>query len=240
MTLTDESIDTSFLQACSQRLGVTFNDTALLRQALCHRSWCAEHPGTESNERLEFLGDSVLGIVITDFIFREYPQFSEGELAKLRQSVVSATTLSDVASELGLGEFVLLGKGEDQAGGREKPSILADCFEAVIGAIYLDSGLDAATDFLLRLFSEPVREGSLVPGGQDFKTRLQEYVARERATSPRYEITDEGPDHAKVFTASVFVADEQWGSGSGRSKRQAEQEAARSAWDYIAKEQDNA
>lgn len=240
MTLTEIEIDDAFVQACAERLGVRLKNPALLRQALCHRSWCAEHPVTESNERLEFLGDSVLGIVITKFIFEEYPNFSEGELAKLRQSVVSATTLAEVANELDLGSFILLGKGEDQAGGREKPSILADAFEAVIGAIYVDSGMDAASDFILKLFREVVTEGSLVPGGQDFKTRFQEYVARNLGSVPRYTISDSGPDHAKVFAADVLVGDEKWGSGEGRSKRQAEQEAARSAWDRIAGETEHA
>jgi ribonuclease-3 len=197
---------------------------------MAHRSWCAETPGEGSNERLEFLGDAVLGLVVTDHIFRTYPELPEGELAKVRASVVNAEALAEVASELGLGPALLLGKGEDASGGREKPSILADAMEAVIGAVYLDGGWDAAAELIMGLLADRVEEGAAGPGGQDFKTRLQELAARQFEQLPRYEVTDEGPDHAKRFFATVLVGGVRRGKGEGRSKKQAEQQAAREAW----------
>jgi ribonuclease III len=143
-----------------------------------HRSWCAENPGWRSNERLEFLGDSVLGIVITDHLFTTYPELAEGDLAKVRASVVSAAALSEVADELLLGDAMLLGKGEDGSGGREKPSILADALEAVLGVVYVEVGMDAARDLVLRLLLARTTEAATGPGGQDYKTRLQEIAAR--------------------------------------------------------------
>lgn len=197
---------------------------------MAHRSWCAETPGESSNERLEFLGDAVLGLVVTDHLFRTYPFLPEGELAKVRASVVNSEALAEVAAELGLGEAILLGKGEDSSGGREKPSILADAMEAVIGAVYLDGGWGAAATLVMRLLGERVEEGAAGPGGQDFKTRLQELSARRFDQLPRYEVTDEGPDHAKRFFAVVTVGGVERGKGEGRSKKQAEQQAARVAW----------
>ena len=197
---------------------------------MAHRSWCAETPGEGSNERLEFLGDAVLGLVVTDHLYRTYPDLPEGELAKVRASVVNSEALAEVASELGLGPALLLGKGEDSSGGREKPSILADAMEAVIGAVYLDGGWDAASELIMHLLGERIEEGAAGPGGQDFKTRLQELAARQFDQLPRYEVTDEGPDHAKRFFASVLVGGVRRGRGEGRSKKQAEQQAAREAW----------
>lgn len=197
---------------------------------MAHRSWCAETPGESSNERLEFLGDAVLGLVVTDHLFRTYPFLPEGELAKVRASVVNSEALAEVAAELGLGEAILLGKGEDSSGGREKPSILADAMEAVIGAVYLDGGWGAAATLVMRLLGERVEQGAAGPGGQDFKTRLQELSARRFDQLPRYEVTDEGPDHAKRFFAVVTVGGVERGKGEGRSKKQAEQQAARVAW----------
>ena len=196
-----------------------------------HRSWCAEHPGWESNERLEFLGDAVLGIVVTDNLFRRYPKLPEGELAKVRAAVVSAAALSEVAVDLRLGEALLLGKGEDGSGGREKPSILADALEAVLGVIYIEAGPKVAADLVMRLLGDRVAEAATGPGGQDYKTRLQELVARVHETVPRYEVDDEGPDHAKRFFARVLVGGVVRGEGEGRSKKQAEQAAASDAWE---------
>jgi ribonuclease-3 len=197
---------------------------------MAHRSWCAETPGEPSNERLEFLGDAVLGLVVTDHLYRTYPDLPEGELAKVRASVVNSEALAEVASDLGLGRALLLGKGEDASGGREKPSILADAMEAVIGAVYLDGGWGAASELIMRLLGERIEEGAAGPGGQDFKTRLQELAAHEFDQLPRYEVTDEGPDHAKRFFATVLVGGVRRGRGEGRSKKQAEQQAAREAW----------
>jgi ribonuclease-3 len=203
---------------------------------LAHRSWCAENPGHESNERLEFLGDAVLGLVVTDHIYRTFPELPEGELAKVRASVVSAAALAEVAAELELGAAVLLGKGEAGSGGREKPSILADALEAVLGVIYIDGGWDAASTVIMRLLGDRIAEASMGPGGQDYKTRLQELATRRFTELPRYTVTDDGPDHAKRFYADVRLGGEHMGRGEGRSKKQAEAAAARAAWERLRNE----
>jgi ribonuclease-3 len=200
---------------------------------MAHRSWCAETTGQESNERLEFLGDAVLQLIVTDHIFRTYDRLPEGELAKVRASVVSSAALADVAADLDVGEALLLGKGEDQSGGREKPSIMADAMEAIIGAVYIDAGWNAAAQLVMRLLGEHIGVAAAGPGGHDYKTRLQELAARQFDQLPRYEVLDEGPDHAKRFFASVLVAGEVRGRGEGRSKKQAEQGAARVAWEAL-------
>ena len=218
------------VDALVERLGRAFRDPTLLARSLAHRSWCAETEGATSNERLEFLGDAVLGLVVTDHLFLTYPDLPEGELAKVRASLVNSEALAEVASTLDLGAFLLLGKGEAASGGREKPSILADAMEAVIGAVYLDGGWAAAADLVMNLLGDRIEEAAAGPGGQDFKTRLQELAARTFEQLPRYEVQDEGPDHAKQFFAKVFLAGEERGQGEGRSKKQAEQGAARAAW----------
>lgn len=200
---------------------------------MAHRSWCAEAPGNISNERLEFLGDAVLGLVVTDHLYRNYPDLLEGEMAKVRASIVSAATLAEVAGELDLGSALLLGKGEDASGGREKPSILADAIEAVIAAVYLDGGWPAASELILRLLGDRIAEASTGPGGQDHKTRLQELAARHLEAMPTYDVVDEGPDHAKHFRAVVRLDERILGRGEGRSKKQAEQAAARDAGDAL-------
>ena len=222
------------MEALADRLGWRFSDPALLGRAMAHRSWCAEVAGEDSNERLEFLGDAVLGLVVTDHIYRSYPDLPEGELAKVRASVVNSALLAEVAAELDIGGFLLLGKGEDASGGREKPSILADAMEAVFGAVNLDGGWDAAARLVLGLLGERVAEAATGPGGQDYKTRLQELAARTFDQLPRYLVSDDGPDHAKRFFAIVLVGGEERGRGEGRSKKQAEQAAARAAWDDLA------
>ena len=214
-------------------MGWTFVDPELLERSVAHRSWCAETAGAKSNERLEFLGDAVLGLVVTDFLFRTYDTLPEGELAKVRASVVNSAALAEVAADLDIGAALLLGRGEDQSGGREKPSILADAIEAVIGAVYLDGGWKAAEELIMGLLGERIEEAAAGPGGQDYKTRLQELAARRFDQLPRYEVVDDGPDHAKRFYASVLVAGERKGSGEGRSKKQAEQAAARVAWEQL-------
>ncbi len=170
---------------------------------------------------------------MTDHIYRTYPLLPEGELAKVRASVVSAAALAEVAGELQLGEALLLGKGEAGSGGREKPSILADALEAVLGAVYLEGGWTAAERLVLELLADRISEASEGPGGQDYKTRLQELVARHFTELPRYAIRDEGPDHAKRFFAEVRVGGRVRGQGEGRSKKQAEAAAARSAWESL-------
>jgi ribonuclease-3 len=218
------------LDALALRLGRAFTDHDLLARALAHRSWCAETEGAESNERLEFLGDAVLGLVVTDHLFRTYPDLPEGELAKVRASVVNSAALAEVAADLDIGAALLLGKGEDQSGGREKPSILADAMEAVIGAVYLDGGWEPSAELVMGLLGERIEEAAAGPGGQDYKTRLQELSAHRFEHLPKYEVHDDGPDHAKRFYATVTLGGEVQGNGEGRSKKQAEQAAAREAW----------
>ena len=216
-----------------ERLGRQFADPELLARAMAHRSWCAETTDVESNERLEFLGDAVLGLVVTDHVYRTYPGLPEGHLAQVRAAVVNAGALAEVADQLGLGQYLLLGKGEDASGGREKPSILADAMEAVIGAVYLDGGWDAAAALVMALLGERIAEAAAGPGGHDFKTRLQELAARRFDELPRYYVVGEGPDHAKRFSATVYLAGQEAGTGEGRSKKQAEQGAARMAWEKL-------
>jgi ribonuclease-3 len=222
------------MDALALRLGWDVGDRGLLVMALSHRSWCAENPGSESNERLEFLGDAVLGLAVTDHLFRTYGLLPEGELAKVRAAVVNSEALAEVAMALRVGHAVLLGKGEGQSGGREKPSILADAMEALIGAVYLDKGGDGAAELVLRLFGERIEDAAVGPGGQDYKTRLQELAARLFDDLPSYVVDHEGPDHARRFEASVVIAGRTMGTGRGRSKKQAEQAAAREAWHALA------
>jgi ribonuclease-3 len=215
---------------CEERLGWTFRDRAIFEQALAHRSWCAEHPEDASNERLEFLGDAVLGVVVTDHVFLTYPSLQEGELAKVRASVVNAEVLAEVAVDVLLGPCLRLGKGEDSSGGREKTSILADAMEAVIAAVYLDGGMDAARGTVMRLLEARIAEAATGPGGDDYKTRLQELAAQHFDRLPRYQVRDEGPDHAKRFFATVLLDGQAYGTGEGGSQKRAEQAAARAAW----------
>jgi len=217
----------------AERIGYTFVDPELLARSMAHRSWCAEHPGTISNERLEFLGDAVLGWVVADLAFRRFLDLPEGALTGVRKGVVNALALADVAEELDLGSFLLLGRGEDAAGGREKPSILSDALEAVLGAVYLEAGWETVERLVMDLLGERIAEASIGPGGQDYKTRLQELAARELETIPSYAVLDDGPDHAKRFYATVEVAGREYGAGEGRSKKQAEQAAARVAWEAL-------
>lgn len=183
---------------------------------------------------MEFLGDAVLGLAVTDYLYRNYPDLPEGQLAQVRASVVNAEVLAEVAEEIDLGSALRLGKGEDASGGREKPSILSDAMEAVIGAVYLDGGWEAAEELVMRLLRARIVEGAVGPGGHDYKTRLQELSARAYDELPRYHHQAEGPDHAKRFTATVTVNGDAIGRGEGRSKKQAEQAAARMAWQRLA------
>lgn len=196
---------------------------------MAHRSWCAETPGEPSNERLEFLGDAVLGWAVADVVYRRYADLPEGKLTDLRKSVVNAVALADVARRLDLGDWLLLGKGEAGAGGRGKTSILADAFEAVLGAIYLDGGPRAAFDFVERNLGSALADTVARLDELDHKTQLQELGARIADTAPVYVVRSEGPDHAKQFWATVYLAGRAVGEGSGRSKKSAEQAAAREA-----------
>lgn len=213
-----------------RRLGYEFEDPALLRRALAHRSWCAEVGGLPSNERLEFLGDAVLGWVVADLAYRHHDELTEGRLTDLRKSVVNASALAEVAQEIGLGDCVLLGKGEDAAGGRTKPSILSDALEAVLGAVYLDGGSPAAFALVERLLTARMGTAADRLDRLDYKTVLQELTARQFDTAPVYVLSDVGPDHDKRFFATVIVAGDSVGRGEGRSKKTAEQAAAEQAW----------
>jgi ribonuclease III len=213
------------------RLGRGFEDPTLLLQALSHRSWCSEAGGHPSNERLEFLGDAVLGLLVADHCYRAYPESTEGDMAQVRAAVVNTHVLAEMAAELDLGSAVRLGRGEEASGGRRKSSILADCFEAVIGAIYLDGGWDAARTFVMDHLLERIVDAAAGPGASDHKTRLQEFVVHRHGQAPRYEVVGSGPDHNRRFTADVYVAGRLAGQGDGRSKKDAEQAAARVAWE---------
>jgi len=209
---------------------VRFRDAGLREAALTHRSYAFENEIEVNNERLEFLGDAVLGLVVTDMAFRTFPTLPEGELAKLRAAMVNMTALADVARDLGLGAFVLLGKGEEMSGGRDKASILADAFEATLGAVYLDRGLDTARKLIERLFRPRMIAYARGEGGRDYKTILQEMASSDLHALPEYRIAERGPDHEKEFTATVYLAGEPWGTGTGRSKKEAEQQAAHEAY----------
>jgi ribonuclease-3 len=213
-------------------LGIDLPD-GLLGLALTHRSWAYENGNAPTNERLEFLGDSVLGLVVTDELYRSQPALPEGQLAKLRASVVNMTSLAGVARQLGdggVGPHLLLGRGEETTGGRDKDSILADALEALIGAVHLGQGLDTAAAIVHRLFDPLLVEAATRGAGLDWKTSLQELGAARGLGAPSYETEDTGPDHAKTFTAAVSLAGTVYGTGAGRTKKAAEQEAAEAAW----------
>ncbi|MET9498693.1 ribonuclease III [Streptomyces sp. NPDC006552] len=214
------------------RLGYKL-ESALLVRALTHRSYAYENGGLPTNERLEFLGDSVLGLVVTDTLYRTHPDLPEGQLAKLRAAVVNSRALAEVSRGLDLGSFIRLGRGEEGTGGRDKASILADTLEAVIGAVYLDQGLDVAGELVHRLFDPLIEKSSNLGAGLDWKTSLQELTATEGLGVPEYLVTETGPDHEKTFTAAARVGGVSYGTGTGRSKKEAEQQAAESAWRAI-------
>ena len=211
-------------------------DPELLERALTHRSYAYEHGGLPTNERLEFLGDSVLGVVVTDTLFRAHPDLSEGRLAKLRAAVVNARALAEVARTVGLGKHLKLGRGEEATGGRNKSSILSDTVEALIGAIYLSGGFEAAGTVVHLLFDPLMETAAGLGAGLDWKTSLQELSAEHSLGVPEYVIEDEGPDHEKTFTAQVQVGEQRYGHGTGRSKKEAEQQAAETAYRAIVEE----
>ena len=205
-------------------------DESLLLRALTHRSYAYENGGLPNNERLEFLGDSVLGLVVTDTLYTAHPDLAEGQLAKLRAAVVNMRALADVARTLGLGDHVRLGRGEEATGGRDKASILADTMEAVIGTVYLSGGMDPAAVLVHHLLDPLMAESATLGAGLDWKTSLQELAAASTLGVPDYRVDEEGPDHEKTFTARAVVGDEVLGEGTGRSKKEAEQRAAELAW----------
>jgi ribonuclease-3 len=222
--------------ALEKELGVTIRDRDLFRRSLTHRSYAYENGGLPTNERLEFLGDAVLSIVVTDHLYRTFPDLPEGQLAKLRASVVNMNALADVARSISLGDWMLLGRGEEFSGGRDKASILADTFEAVLGAVYLDRGLATASTIVHRFFDPRMADSARRGASLDWKTSLQELTATRLLGVPEYSVTESGPDHAKSFVATAIVAGREFGTGEGRSKKEAEQRAAEAAWTALQEE----
>lgn len=209
-------------------------DPELLERALTHRSYAYENGGLPTNERLEFLGDAVLGVIVTETLYRTHPDLSEGRLAKLRAAVVNARALAGVGREIGLGEHIKLGRGEQATGGSSKASILSDTVEAVLGAVHLSGGFEVSGPVVHLLFDPLIEAASAMGAGLDWKTSLQELSAEHSLGVPEYVIEDDGPDHMKTFTAQVRVGEELYGNGVGRSKKEAEQAAAETAYGEIA------
>ncbi len=210
-------------------VGQTIDESLLLR-ALTHRSYAYENGGLPNNERLEFLGDSVLGLVVTDSLYAAHPDLAEGQLAKLRAAVVNMRALAEVARTMSLGEYIFLGRGEEATGGRDKASILADTMEAVIAAVFLSRGMPAATTFVHQVLDPLMKSSASLGAGLDWKTSLQELTASGSLGVPEYHVTEQGPDHRKSFNAEVSVGSALMGTGSGSSKKEAEQMAAEVAW----------
>lgn len=219
-------------RALFEELGIEI-DPQLYELALTHRSFAYENGGLPHNERLEFLGDAVLGMVVTEHLYRRFPDFAEGRLAKLRAAVVNAHALAEVGRSLGIGEELRLGRGEITTGGADKHSILADAMEAIFGAVLISAGRDAADRLLHRLFDPLVEQAVRTGAGLDWKTSLQELCASLELTPPVYLVTATGPDHDKRFDAVVQVGETQYGHGHGTSKKQAEQQAAETAYQQL-------
>lgn len=221
--------------ALLEALGVELPEE-LLTMALTHRSYSYEHGGLPTNERLEFLGDAVLGLTITEELYHRHPDRSEGDLAKLRASIVNTQALADVGrglSDVGLGAYLLLGKGEESSGGADKSSILADGVESLLGAIYVQHGLETSRTVILRQFAELLDTAPTLGAGLDWKSSLQELTAARGMGAPSYVVTSTGPDHDKEFTATVVIAEVEYGTGTGRTKKEAELKAAAAAWNSL-------
>lgn len=212
-----------------KRLGVSI-DAGTLRLALTHRSYAYENGGLPTNERLEFLGDSILGFSVTDALYRDNPTLPEGELAKRRSSVVSTRALASIARSLGVGEFIYLGQGERLTKGRNKSSILADTMEALIGATYMTHGIETARELVMRLVGPLLADAGVLGEGTDWKTNIQEIAAAKHMGSISYEITGTGPDHDRSFTACLVIGGQSFGTGNGPSKKEAERSAAAETW----------
>jgi len=225
------------LTALQEILGVSFNDLSRLEQAMVHSSYVNEHPQltVSSNERLEYLGDAVLGLIIAEKLYRDFPELSEGQLTKLRSTLVRQDTLARIAKAIGLGGYLYLGKGEEASGGRNKPANLARAIEAVIAAVFLDGGLASARDMILKLFNIELPRVISRGTETDYKSRLQELLQLRQQLIPAYQtVATTGPDHERWFTVEVMAGNNVLGKGSGRSKKIAETEAARSALEFLA------
>jgi ribonuclease-3 len=226
-------------QALQQVIGINFKDESLLQQAFVHSSYINENPGVPitDNERLEFLGDALLSFIVAEELYREFPNFGEGNLTEIRVSLIRQETLAEIAARLKLGDHLLLGKGEEATGGRHKQTNLADAYEALIGAIFLDQGLSIAADFVLVKFARQLEEVRAKGIGRNYKALLQELTQAKYKMLPVYRIVEaSGPDHDKSFVVEVGLGDRTLGTGSGKTKRAAEMEAARSAWEKLSAE----
>jgi len=220
----------------TESVHIRFRSIVLLNLAFSHRSFDNESPlDNGNNEKLEFLGDSVLGMVISEYLYRNFPEKSEGDLAKMKAHLVSEDTLSSIAISISIPKMLLIGKGEENSGGRSKKAILADAFEAIIGALFIDSGLEAARNFIIDNFADSVQQIVEDKHRKDYKTLLQEYTQKHLHQYPRYVLVGKsGPDHAKIFSMEVHIGDEIWGPADGCNKKEAEQKAALMAWESIA------
>ncbi len=226
-------------QGLQQAIGITFKDISLLQQAFVHSSYINENPDFHlpDNERLEFVGDALLSLVVAEKLYYELPHFGEGELTEIRISLIRQETLAQLASTLKLGDYLILGKGEESTDGRQRPTNLADAFEALIGAIFLDQGLGAARDFILTELGSQLEKAKAEGVGRNYKALLQEFTQAKYKQLPTYRVVEaSGPDHDKGFTVEVALGDKILGMGSGKSKRAAEMEAARSAWEKLTTE----
>jgi ribonuclease III len=231
-----EGNDKKRLKEFEKLLGISFWKREHLKRALMHKSYANEnkYPYTEHNERYEYLGDAVLELAISAVLFSMFPDYTEGELSKLRAAIVNEEQLAELAREIRLGDYMFLGKGEDQTGGRDKPSLLSDAYEAVLGAVYLDRGFDRAVKVIKRNFDKVIKKVGGVGYISDYKTRLQEEVQGRFRTIPRYRMIRElGPDHSKTFEVNLFVGGRQVSTGRGASKKAAEQDAARAALERL-------
>ena len=226
-------------QALQQVIGMNFKDEPLLQQAFVHSSYINENPGSSitDNERLEFLGDALLSLIVAEELYREFTNFGEGDLTEIRVSLIRQETLAEIAAGLKLGDYLLLGKGEEASGGRQKQTNLADAFEALIGAVYLDQGLNIAKDFVLAKFANQLEEMRAKGIGRNYKSLLQEFTQAKYKLLPTYRIVEaSGPDHDKSFIVEVILGDKVLGTGFGKNKRAAEMEAARSVWEKLTAE----
>lgn len=215
-----------------KRLGVDI-DPGTLRLALTHRSYAYEHGGIPTNERLEFLGDSVLGFAVTDHLYSQYPDLPEGDLAKRRSAVVSTRALAGIARSLGIGEFILLGQGEKLTNGKDKSSILADTMESLIGATFLNHGIETARQMVMRLIGPLLQDVDVLGAGTDWKTAIQEIAAARKLGTIEYRVTGSGPDHARTYVAVLHIGGKPYGEGTGPSKKEAEQESASISWKMV-------
>ncbi len=222
------------LSDIQQRIGHWFKNEELLERSLIHKSYANENRVPAHNERFEFLGDAVLGLVISEYLMRTCPDSSEGDLSRFRAAVVSEPALAKIAREIGLGSYILLGRGEEQTGGRDKDSLLANCLEALIASVYLDGGKDAAEAFVIRFFEEIIRKTCASRGTLDYKTELQELCQERLKQLPEYRVVSEtGPDHQKQFAVELSIKGEVCGRGVGKSKKEAEQKAAKEALEKL-------